>query len=383
MAKDTLRLLEDGLQEHHPKTIKLCYPRRILPPQGYYNPRWYGVSLCVLMRFWQEPEYNMLPHTTGALMALMQTKMGVPTYFLKQDYAEAVAQTNPPDDFRLTEIQWPLDAFLFVLPDAFVRQYFGWYVPFLTVARCAKGIYPHDAKPLPSYDVDFTSTIANAADRLLVHYPLYLYTRPPVDYTGAYPLTSPISVIQSAPWADATYYEESLSPYGKIEWATDGHKEPTPEEEQELQRKVNSFAIKLMLALTAEPGYLERGGIARQAKVRKGVTVKDSLWHPNLLGWNYTAPRPPSDTGEHGTHASPRWHWRSGHMTYQVKGARSALVPVNDLPRKPVTDDIPPAERGKIDWDKVSPEVSAAFWASHALKWIKPVLVNATVKDRP
>ncbi len=374
-TKQWLELIYESAWLKYPLTMLKCYPRRILPPQGYFNPKWYSVSLFCCAKFWEEPEFDMLPHTTGALTAQTQMKMGVPTYFVRKDYAEAVAQTNPPEDFRMSEIQWPLDAFLFVLPDAFVDQYFGWYVPFIAVCRCPKGTYPDDM-PVKN-DLFYVSRIGNEVDRILIHFPLCLRNQPPVDYTGAYPLTSPISIIQSAPWTDASYYEEQMSPFGKLNLPETG---PNPEAEQILQRKVNAFAVKLMLALTAEPGYLESGTIQRPAKRdRKGEVVRDELWNPNLLGWKYKPMRQP--TPGTGTHASPRLHWRRGHMTYQVKGQRDALVPVRDLPRHPVTEDVAKELRGKIDWAKVSTEMSAAFWQTHALRWVKPVLVNAAVDN--
>jgi len=371
-----LEIIYDGAEREHPQTLRLCYPRRIIPPQGYRNPKWYGISLYSCSRFWQEPEMNMLPHTTGALMAQAQMKMGVPTYFIGKDYAEAVAQTEPPEDFLLSQIQWPLDAMLFVLPDSFVRQYFGWHVPFLAVARVAAGRYPQDM-PVKN-DLMYVSRISNPDDRMLLHFPFYLNGVPPVDYTGAYPLTSPISIIQSAPWADATYYEEQLSPFGAMAQHVRGHADaPTPEAEQIMQRKVNAFAIKLLLALTAEPGCMENGTIQRPQKLgRTGKVVKDELWSPNFIGWRFKATRPASTGTGIGTHASPRLHWRRGHMTLQVKGQRSALVPASGLPRFPMTA-TEPERRGRIDWNAVSPEVQTAFWNTHALKWIKPTLVNA------
>lgn len=367
-------------QREHPATMKLCYPRRIQPPHGYYNPKWYGASIYSCAQFWQRPEMDMLPHTTGALMSQAQMKMGVPTYFVRKDYAEAVAQTEPPDDFLLNQIQWPLDALLFVLPDTFVYQYFGWYVPFLSVARISAGEYPKDM-PVKN-DLMYVSRIGCEADRMLVHFPLYLHNTPPVDYTGAYSLKSPIGYIQSAPWADATYYEEQIHAFGPETRAmVENAQAPSPEQEQVLQRKVNSFAVKLMLALTAEPGYMESGTIQRKLKKdSKGRVVNEELWNPSLLGWKFHAVKPANSGVPTGTHASPRWHWRKGHMTLQVVGQRSALVPAATMPRFPMTE-VDPQRRGKIDWDKVSPELHTAFWATHKLRWIKPVLVNASLRN--
>ncbi len=70
-----------------------------------------------------------------------------------------------------------------------------------------------------------------------------------------------------------------------------------------------------------------------------------------------------------GTHASPRWHWRKGHITHQRKGAlkNPQFVPVSALPR---------SEKGEVDWERVTPEQRAQFWACHERKWIEPTLVN-------
>jgi hypothetical protein len=70
-----------------------------------------------------------------------------------------------------------------------------------------------------------------------------------------------------------------------------------------------------------------------------------------------------------GTHASPKTHWRKGHLTHQRVGSIKAndFVAVSALPRR---------EDGEIDWFKVPEEMRNAFWRSHKRTWIEPTLVN-------
>ena len=120
-------LLEKAVQElenRMPLALKAVYPRRILPPTGYPNPKYLSCILAYDLIAWTHPELRMLPHVTSALNALMQIKYSVPTYFLDLEFAQAVGQTEPPTDFKLEEIKWPLPAMTIVLPSQFAIKYF-------------------------------------------------------------------------------------------------------------------------------------------------------------------------------------------------------------------------------------------------------------------
>ena len=363
-AKEWLKLLWDSAERDFPMTAKLCHPRHIIPPSGYFNPKWYSALIYGLSRFWDEPAATAQPHTSGALIALHLIKYGVPTYFVRHDYAQAVAQTDPPEDFRLSEILWPLDAMLFVLPDSFIQPYFGWYIPFVSVARVKAGVYPRDARLHQASELLWLKDIGVEHDMIMFHFPLLRKTLPAVDYTGAYPLTSSVTIIGNAGWHDATYYEDVYFPAATLLNVPD--EGPQGDVERALHHKVLNFVIRLLLALTAEPDHLTSGALQRKQKLKHGKIVQNELWNPNLLGWNY---RVECSGGESqgGTHASPRMHWRRGVHRYQVKGHRNQLVPVRDLPR---------TDQGKIDWDHVDSEKLKQFWNTHKLRWIKPVLVS-------
>ena len=371
-ANEHLRLLDAGVREELPMLHRALYPRRIVPPTGYFNSKWYSASLAVMYRNWVMPENHMLPHTTGAMMSLFATKYGLPFYFVQPAFAEAVAQTEPPEDFFLKDIQFPMPAFCFVLPDSFIQRHFKYYVPFIGVATAPKGIYPGAARPFPKseFPMEFATALLVEQERLVLHYPMYHAKSPPVDYTGNYPLEANLSSIEEAVFHDATPSENARyeAEYGKTYAFSFRPDEPKGEEETEFQRKVTYFTIKLLLALTAEPEYIVPGGIQRkERRDRKGHIEREELWNPNIIGAKFR-----SDHGAGpgtGTHASPGWHWRRRRMTYQVYGKRT-----DDFVYR---ESLPKDEKGRVDWAKVPEETRQRFWRNHKLIWLKPTLVNA------
>lgn len=363
------------IAEHVPHIWASCYPRRIIPPQGYANPKTYATSLASCGLMWDRPELGMLPHTVCALTALRQAQMGVPTYFVRSEFAQAVANTKLPLDFKLSELKWPLNAMLFVLPDSFVRTYFKFDIPFLSICRADKGMYPsvtdYTWAMKHGWEINKFNPILNEVDRMLIHFPCYFSKDLPCDYSGSWPLTLDLSVIKGADFIDATVYERSLVPFKVPE--TEGA--PTPEQEKELQEKVTVFAIKLMLAFTARPHVIKTGSLQRKASTKKGK-VRDELWNPNTVGWDYVYQRRNENgTGTPTGRTVLRTQWTPGHFTHQFVGKRNDpnFVPAGSLPRKEV--------EGTIDWDKVEPEIQAAFWRNHELRWIDPIPPTLLMPD--
>lgn len=337
----TLDVFLKELPHRMPLAYKAVYPKRIIPPNGYANPKYFAATIWSELRIGFESEMNMLPHITGVVNALLQLEYRVPTYFVRSEFAQAVAQTEPPEDFKFSEIQWPLPAMLFVLPTEFVRRYFGFMCPFISITRSDKGIYPKKLKQLPpcEFPLHLINPINSEVDRFNVVYPLYSQNQMPVDYTGTYPLTMNVNAVGAAPLHDATYLEEQRFALTFDKNAPDVPAEG--EQEKLFNDKVQAFAVKLMLVLNAHHHIIKLGSIQRPETMKRGNIKLDELWHPNLVGWEYRAKR--VDTGgAHGTHASPRLHWRRGAFRNQPYGPRP--------------------------WTENSPK---------RLIWIDPVLVNA------
>ena len=321
------------LPERQPNAYKALYPKRITPPGGYLNPKYFTVSLWSQLMVGYEAEMTMLPHITGLVNALAHLEYRVPTYFVRSEFAQAVAQTEPPADFKLSEIKWPLPAMLFVLPTDFAIKQFGYLCPFLSITHAPKGVYPEAMPRAAKMLLDLSArgempqgkinALDNKVDRFNVTYPVYTASQVPVDFTGSYPMNMNVCEMDQAPYQDATYMEEAKLG-GTYNLDRTSKELPAEGAEEKLfNQKVQNFAVKLMLALTAQPNFITVGTLARAEKIKRGRVAKLELWNPNLIGWDYKAKRTmPQASGDHGSHASPRMHWRRGHMRNQPYGPK-------------------------------------------------------------
>lgn len=365
-----LRDASEMLEAVQPHLWSRCYPRHILVPSGYATPKYYGVSvaghLCMLQSVGPEsPE----AHTLVTLSSLNLARFGVPTYFVDKEFAEAVAHTRLPEGLRFSDLQWPLDALLFVLPEAFCRKHFGWHTPFIALNRIRKGQHPHpgDAPILAAATLNPNQLrpMLATSDRFSMAACLLPDdgTTHPIDYTASYPVDMNVNASEKATFMDATPYEYETWGVPRITGNM-----PTGAEDAVLTQKLLEFSVKLLLVLAARPGLVHNGTLVRPEKVKKGRT-RNALWNPNTVGAGYRVNRPATGSST-GTHAGPRMHWRWGHYTHQAIGRRGDpdFVSVAELPR---------AEDGRIAWEKVPNAVRDAFWKCHKLVLIDPILVNA------
>ena len=360
-------ILDAEFRANEPKLRAALYPKRVESPCNYLNPRHYGVSASSMYRLWTKPSMNMLPHTTGMLVALALSKYQVPTYFVEPLFAEAVMQSRLPDDFYLNDIKWPMPAMLFVLPDAFVLRYFKHYIPFIGVARVPEGVYPEGFRPYPPTEHEIAASgLFVKKDRIMLHFPLFSTIRPATDYTGNYYLDAPISTIRDCAFVNAAPFEEemfeakhhrpvSFKPFG-----------PQGEDEIKMQNDVSAFAVKLMLALTARPEYIMPERLARQEN-KNPRRQQEALYHPRMVGTPFRVLRPTAPAALPTGQKMP-FHWRSGGWTHQVIGKRADFLSIDQLPRTP---------KGKVDWTSIPESVRERFWRSHKLIWIESYLVNA------
>jgi len=96
--------------------------------------------------------------------------------------------------------------------------------------------------------------------------------------------------------------------------------------DQEVTNRLSALMLKLLVILNTRPQLVEAGESVRPQKIKHGRVKHSELWSPNLIGRCYRTIR---EGPGGGTHASPRVHWRRGHVRSQPHGPRRAL-------RKPV-----------------------------------------------
>jgi len=296
-----------------------CYPRNITPPGGFANPRFYAITMRSAIQVAYNSELDMVPHLTSYICALKMLEMRVPTYFIRSEFAQAVAQTEPPQDLKFSDIKWPLDAMLFVLPTQFVLKYFGYFCPFMGICRAIPGIYPDCLKlPIMEHPLMLFNKLQSDGEKVMSVLPVLGSTDMPTEYTMCYRMQDTVTDAQAYEMSDATYFEEQEfgTPQGT------GADYPSGEAENIFRKKMNAYIFKLMLAITARPGIVKVGEQTRKQSEKHG-RIREALWSPNTIGWEYRAERTRS-LGD-GTHASPRLHWRRGFMRNQPYGPKSSL----------------------------------------------------------
>lgn len=299
-----------------------CYPRTILPPNGYLSPKLYAVSMVGLMYSAQtEADKQRIGETLSSeafesiskhdpaslLLAAKLAELQVPTYFVAEEFLCAVAATEPPKEGTLKGLHWPMEAMLFVLPLDFMRSYLGRDVGFLAMSRQASG--------------DCTVgkvTVRTVNERVLFHFPMVCKNGVPIDYRGAYGTDRSLADIEKAPFMHDPAEK-------KVEQEL-GADLITEEEEQSMNMKMNALGIKLLLAMNARPDLVEHQQVATPGKpARQSREEVRPTYHPNVLGKGYRIVR---EGLPDGTHASPRMHWRRGHMRRQRHGHGRSLTKI-------------------------------------------------------
>lgn len=312
------------MEGHRPLTFDACYPRKIIPPNGFPNPKWFAGSLVPWFGFMNRKDLTGLAadcNMASMGMRLMQFKF--PTYFVSRDFAEAAAKSTPPPDLPLSEIKWPMQAMLFAFPTGFIKSHVGVDIPFLAMARLPVGSYPTDViQDLPELDRPWSAlpVVYNTKDRYVIMFQLMTSTLP-IEYTGCYNLQETVEALSTrvleAGIDDRTYEIPGLR-----------NDEEVPKTGSELEKKINAwmngFSASLIMAMTARPDLVEFGQCVRPSRFKHG-RVKPELWSPNIIGRTYKILRThPAE----GVHASPRMHWRRGHFRHQRYGHSLSQVRV-------------------------------------------------------
>lgn len=276
------------------KIPKVFMPRRYIPAPGYANPA--CISLSCYSGFLRA-EHHEINEVDAAVLSLELNLVNhcLPTYFVSQAFVEAATATKLPD-LIFDEVNWPAQALLFCLPLELSKRYFGHEVPFILVSRLPEGEIKLQGRRVGAGVGTKASVVIAAAPILLPSGDCVMYhqTRP-----LSHKLDSLSRTVQME-HGELFIFDE----YPKIQG------------EEDLSRLVSELAIKLVLLMGAAPEHVEAGSIVRQAKVKRGLTVQDELWSPNFLGRTYQHP----GAALGGTHASPRVHFRRGHLHTVLHG---------------------------------------------------------------
>jgi hypothetical protein len=318
----TLAASGEVLEKIVPDIFRHYYPRRYAAPGSHYSPRLMSSSYAGLAASAEELQLDgrlskdwtlNCTIVIGARLAFL----GMPTYWVTQEFVEMVMEAAPPPDMKVSEIVWPIEGLSILLPIDSLRDPSGSPVMWISFCHAFTGM---DTALLPNR----TSYVENKLNGLTM-----------CAYTASgcyYGQTLPADALLASHDPGGVHYGETLKDAGSA--GIDQERlAVTPKQDEEFNVHLAGIAANiLMYMMAAQEGNFtarEEGVVARKAKPQKGV---DALWNPSWIGREYQHPAGCRNLG--GSHASPRVHWRRAHYRRQYYGAGRSQVRTILIPRK-------------------------------------------------
>ena len=300
---ETATGLSEVLSSHHhliegTPLAPILEPRRILAPGGYHSAKCVSAGMFLLLgesRLKDQLGLPIVPTEVCAhTVAYQVINHGVRVFFVEEEFTRAVAATDLPHDFTLDDLHWPLPGMVLGFPPRFMQEYLGRDVCYVCAANCNAGDYSVDAFPgCP------TITVPKAK----VAWWFYAWQGGNLEcFTGSYLRQDRV--------------DETIAKYGYTDF-TGCQDEARIQADKEVTDRLSALMLKLLVVLNTRPELVEHGQCVRPERIKHGRVKHHELWSPNLIGWRYEAA---VERGGNGTHASPRLHWRRGHIRRQPHG---------------------------------------------------------------
>ena len=198
-----------------------------------------------------------------------------------------------PHDFTLDDLHWPLPGIVVGWPADFMREAVGRDICYVYAANM--DAVDHSVAAMPGCP---TITVPKA--KVGWHY--YAHDGEHLEsFVTAFHRDNPV--------------DEAILRYGYTDY-TGMRDQAGVEADKALTDRVSALMLKLLVVLNTRPNLVERGQCVRPRRIKRGRVKCRELWSPNLIGWRYRV----ASAAPAGTHASPRMHWRRGHIRNQPFG---------------------------------------------------------------
>jgi len=149
----SMRRCLDLVEPAFPAMYARAYPRAYQMPHGYASPKRLAI-IAMLAAWgcsnWKDTPWNDTAKNRGLPNAGQEhlfrvsselIDLLVPTYFVSRSIMHELINTDLPRDFSLSDMPWPMEAMLFVLPDGQLTSPAG-SITFLALVKCpARKIY--------------------------------------------------------------------------------------------------------------------------------------------------------------------------------------------------------------------------------------------------
>jgi hypothetical protein len=298
-----LRELLRMLKEDQPGVYARFFQRIYNEDDRFHDwrlPLWDMAHSMNRFRSFYQSGRKDLPHDIGFLSVYIGASLehNNPLFFVDRPLFDACAATGLPKGIRIADLHFPYDGLTFILPKGAFPTSEG-EVAFITIARDAPG-EKHYLLPDSGGGKPKRLTVETTDDAILIH---TFFAKRAHDFT-----------IRTT---DTLYNDKEIPAFH--EHLINESDDPLPlnmklfgGNDKELDRvtlKLCSIVPMLLMAMECRPEIVERE--RRVKSLRRDRCTE--VWTPNHIGRAYRVKLSGPDNGR-GEHASPRQHWRRGHI---------------------------------------------------------------------
>jgi hypothetical protein len=306
------KVIEQMMEEHFPELMRKFYPRIYEAAGRYHSPKQCAAYLSNVVAESLRVGFERAPTAYRLMMPALEqmAKRKMPMFFIAPDLLEAIERTDFADDIRWPELELPFEQGIFILPKGAWSHPEDGEVSMILWARYRPGDYPPPVLGLPPVDI------------------------------GVHSMVLLCLCVDKAMWYDSTFESKRLP---AIRLRNMFHLAPgenfprairtVPYLDQDLTTQDQQFLEQLavitfgtFMVMNAKPELVEHGKLMR--RVVKPDRTRE-FWSPNVIGPRYKLKREvprivdgkfAKAAGTGGSHASPRMHWRRGHLRQQAHG---------------------------------------------------------------
>jgi hypothetical protein len=305
------KVVERFMENKCPELLAKFYPRVYESTGGYWSPRQCAAFLTYAVASGIRTGLDHADSATRMLMPALHlmVERRMPQFFIAPDLLEAVKRTDFPDEINWAELRMPFEQGIFMLPrQSFIHPKTG-EVAMIVWARLKPGEYQPPAPGIPVMTEAYQSirVICLCPEKARWYQAILEDDQKPLRLQNPFDRTPGDKIPQVI--------------LGPLDLVLD-------EKDAVFIDEMFTIAFGTFMVMNARPQLVERGELIR--RVTKAGQTRE-FWTPNIIGPKYKLKRevPKIIDGkfvydgqrEHGTHASPRMHWRRGHHRFQAHGA--------------------------------------------------------------
>jgi len=280
------------LQSHDGALCRQLLPKHYQCPISHVAPEFAATQLFASIEADEDSSANLAARY-AAITAARLIENGMPTYFVSQDFLQAMMMSDL-QGIEWEDIRWPIPSALFILPHGVFQTPDDGDLGFLAIARNDADV-PFAMKGRSYAAKNSSIVVCGAATQGVM--PLFGTNVAETDFAH----------FENYP--DILEYDEELTetPFG---WML--QQVPHSVADKQFEFRMVRIALSLMMAMDIRPDLRKEGEILPSPSSNQRKSKSERVWSPNWLGRDFKLQR--SNLPDGGGKSSPRLHWRRGHV---------------------------------------------------------------------